>query len=116
MFWGDDNTITKYKLLHILPVTEIYKLKMGELFFKTIKLNEHQLLVNIIDEISFEHGHNTRNVNNFRLPLIATDMNKRFFLTNAIKFWRIIPENIKICETLPSFKKNLKKFLFEELS
>ena len=115
MFWGNDNTITKYRKLQILPVNEIYKLKMGELFFKTIKLNEHQLLTNIIAEISFEHGHNTRNIKNFRLPLIATDMNKRFFLTNAIKFWRNIPENIKNCETLPSFKKNLKNYLFEEI-
>ena len=36
--WGNENTVTKYKKLHILSVNEIYKLKMGEFFFKTIKL------------------------------------------------------------------------------
>ena len=54
IFWGNDNTITKYRMLQILPVTEIYKLKMGELFFKTIKLNEHQLLVNPLTPEGFQ--------------------------------------------------------------
>ena len=87
---------------------------MGEFFFKTIKLKEDQLLVDIIDEISFEHNHNTRNANNFRLPFISTDMNRRFFLSNAIKLWRDIPDEIKNCETLPSVRRNFKKLLFED--
>ena len=112
LYWGNDNTLTKYKKLNILPVNEIYNLKLGEFFFKTIKLNEHQLLVNILDEISFGHDHNTRNFNNFRLPMIATDMNKRFFLSNGIKLWREIRDNIKNCETLSSFRRNYEKQFF----
>ena len=86
---------------------------MGEFFFKTIKLKEDQLLVDIIDEISFEHNHNTRNANIFRLPFISTDMTRRFFSSNAIKLWRDIPDEIKNCETLPSFRRHFKKLLFE---
>ena len=110
---SDDDTTTKYRKLHILPVNEIYKLKMAEFFFKTIKLNEHQLLTNIIEEISFEHNHNTRNVIQFRLPLINTNVNKSFFLSNAIKLWATIPDEIKNSPNIFSFKARFKKLFFD---
>ena len=63
--------------------------------FKTIQVDEHQLLQNIVPEISFHHHYETGNSNSFRNPPSQIEPNKRFVVTNAIKFWRIIPDDTK---------------------
>ena len=112
MYRGDDDTLTKYRKLHILPVSNIYELRLAEFFYKTIKLNEPQLLTNILDEISFEHSYNTRRRDDFKLPLISTKVNSRFFLSNGIKLWRTIPDSVKCSSSLPKFREQFKNIFF----
>ena len=108
-----DNTATKYKNLNILTIPQIYMLHLGQFFFKTFVLNNNLLLHDITDELSFHHNHDTRNCKNFKLPMISTQVNKHFFLTNGTKLWNEIPTNIKSCNSLFTFKKEFKNYLFE---
>ena len=77
--------------------------------FKLINCSEQQLLCNITDEISFEHPYNTRNSNEFRLPQTLIEFNKRFFIVNAIKFWRSLSDDTKNSATISEFKYKIKK-------
>ena len=108
IYHSKDNTAAKYKKLKILTVPQLYDLKLGEFMFKIIQLNDHQLLQNIIPEISFHHPYRTRNFNSFRNPPSQIEPNKRFFVTNAIKFWRTIPNDTKNSSSLNIFRKKIK--------
>ena len=109
IYLSDDPTEIKYKKLNILSVPQIYNLRLGEFFFKTINLHQQQLLADILNDISFEHSYNTRYYRDFRIPQSLTDFNKRFFINNGIKFWRTLPNEIKSSETLPEFRNKIKQ-------
>ena len=109
IYLSDDPTEIKYKKLNILSVPQIYNLRLGEFFFKTINLHQQQLLADILNDISFEHSYNTRYYRDFRIPQSLTDINKRFFINNGIKFLRTLSNEIKSSETLPEFRNKIKQ-------
>ena len=93
------------------------------------KLDENILLHDILNEITFNHSHNTRHIGDYRLPAISTDINKHFFLTNAIKFWRTlslarthgllffqvsVSLDIKNSTSIQSFRSKLKNLYFNQ--
>ena len=73
-----DSTNDKYKKLEILTVNQIYQLRLAQFFYKSLILGKQQLLENVFEETIFDHRYSTRNVNNFRLPLLVTNVNKSF--------------------------------------
>ena len=103
------DTTNKFGHHKILTIPEIYKLKCIEFLYKTINLNKPPLLDEILPSITFNHQHNTRN-SRLRLPIIHTEFNRRFFLSNAVKFWNQLPEPIRNLDvTVHSFKYTIKK-------
>ena len=110
---GEHNTITKYKKLRILTVSQIYDLRLGEFMYKYLTLNERQLHFNITDEITLKHNYNTRNHDKFIPPPIQTETNRRFFIYNAVILWPNIPDNIKNSSSLYSFRSQFKSQYFK---
>ena len=106
------STCDKYKHLNILPLTQLYYLRISELFYKTLVLNQSQLLYDIIGEITFNHTYRTRHHDNFRLPRIRTEVNRHFFLTNCIKIWQQLPSEVKDATSLYQFKCKFKYLYF----
>ncbi len=59
------------------------------------------------------HSHNTRGSNyNFVIPQVNTVTSKTFYY-NAIKDWNALPEEIQSMRNRASFKKSVKKYLFD---
>ena len=110
----DDRTHLKYQKLNILTVPQIYNLRLAEFFFRLTILGENFLLYDILNEITFNHSHNTRHIDDYRLPAISTDMNKHFFLTNAIKFWRTLPLDIRNSTSIQSFRFKIKNLYLNQ--
>ena len=102
------DTSTKFSHHNILKVPQIYELKLGEIMFKTIVLDKPPLLVNVLPEITFSHEHMTRD-DRLRLPRIHTELNRRFFLSNAVRNWNALPKSIKYdSSSVYVFKKAMK--------
>ena len=56
-----------------------------------------------------------RSANQYRLqhPRVSTEFAKRSFGYLAPKIWNNIPLDIRLCSTLPTFKRHLKTYLFK---
>ena len=113
IYHSNHDTATKYTKLQILNVTQLYNLRLGEFFYKTLIMNQPQLLHDILPEISFHHSYNTRYHQNFRNPSVQINVNKRFFLYKAIEFWRTLTPEIQNSSSLNVFKNKIKKMYFE---
>ena len=70
----DDSTEIKYKKLNILSVPQIYNLRLGEFFFKSINLHQQQLLTDILHDISFEHSYDTRHYQDFQIHQVQVQI------------------------------------------
>ena len=114
IYHSSHDTATKYMKLQILTVTQLYNLRLGEFFFKTLKLNQPQLLHDILPEISFNHSYNTRHYQNFRNPPAQINLNKRFFLYKAIEFWRTLTPEIQNSSSLNVFRNRIKNMYFQK--
>ena len=106
------DTSNKFSKHKILTIPEIYQLKCAEFLYKTINLNKPILLEDILPEIYFNHQHDTRN-SRLRQPILRTEFNRRFFISNAVNFWNQLPESIRNLDvTLHTFKNTIKKYFF----
>ena len=112
---GNISTSGKYKELNILNLTQLYQSKLCETMFKILITKNSPLLTNIISNIEWTHNYNTRKRNEFKLPKINTEMNRRFFLTNALKAWENLPDDLKKSKTFLTFKSKVKLFLMNEI-
>jgi len=57
------------------------------------------------------HLHNTRQLNNLRLPLPRTNWGKQMFIYEAAKDWNSLLRELKDTRVLSIFKAKLKTFL-----
>ena len=63
----------------------------------------------------YTHLRTLRSANQYRLqhPRVSTEFTKRSFSYLAPKIWNNIPLDIRLCCTLPTFKRHLKTYLFK---
>ena len=115
LFPSNLSTNDRYKILGIPNLSQLYNLKLAETMYKIIILRNSPLLTDIINEIQWAHNYNTRRMTEFRLPMIYTQTNKIFFLSNAIKLWSRLPNHLKLSSTISCFKRNCKSHLLESL-
>ena len=82
-------------------------------FFKCYQLSQHQHFVTAIDELVPTHRYPTRAREDDRLntPFYRTNRCQQSFLFHAIQKWNSLPNSIKTCTTLESFKFNCKSYL-----
>ena len=109
---SDDRTIIKYKKLNVLTINQLYELRLGQFFFKSLKLGKQILLEDIFHDLNFTHNYNTRNLDNFRLPLTSTQVNRHFFINNGVRVWNVIPIDIKNSKSLYTFTNKFKEMCF----
>jgi hypothetical protein len=106
-------TTVLYSDLNILTISEIYKLRLSE--FMYLSLNGHRKLhFDFIDEISWNHEYNTRRQDEFRMYLCRLEINKCFFLNNAIKLWQSLSDDIKKSVSISVFRKKMKFYLLHQ--
>lgn len=80
----------------------------------TFKINLHQeptYLYNKLVRGSNMHSRNTRHCNLYTVPKHRTSQFQKSFSYNATKVYNKLPPDIKICSSVVSFRKNVKKYL-----
>ena len=69
-------------------------------------LNDHFVTRYIV------HDRNTRNKDYLNIPAYQSAAGQRIFLYRAIKLWNSLPRAITAADSLPTFEKKLREFLF----
>ena len=105
------NTNEKYHELDFLKVPALYKMRVLLFMYNWIRNDNYHFLNSTRNEINFEHNHNTRAENEFRLPFPRLNVNKQSVVYNGIKFWNELPVNLRQIQTIGGFKKSVLTYL-----
>ena len=102
--------------LHWLPVAQRIKYKVSCLCFQVLTGTApsyiSQLLTVYVPSRSLRSSTDDRL---FRVPRYSREAHGgRAFTSSAVKIWNSLPQNIRHSPSLPTFKRNLKAFLFQQ--
>ena len=86
---------------------------VGVLAFKCVKGLAPSCLSDRFVTRSTVHDRNTRNKDCLNIPAYQSVAGQRTFLYRAIKLWNSLPGAIIAADSLRTFKKKLREFLFE---
>ena len=98
-----------YKSLNILKLSDIYKLRVGVLMYRTIVLNECPTIQNNLVISYPQHNYTTRNSNLLIPPFPRVEAIRMNFQYQFVQIWNNIPDHIKHKPSLNAFKKALMK-------
>ena len=93
-------------------------LKLKDIFTLSTSLFVYKTLNNLIDSpinynIREAGAYNLRNRPHLQIPNHSSKQSERFLHIKGAKIWNDLPESIQRSSTIYSFKRNLKKYLFE---
>ena len=99
--------------LHWLPVQSRIEFKIACITYKVLTTGQPIYLSTLLNH--YTPLHTLRSANRYRLqhPRVSTEFAKRLFSYLAPKIWNNIPLDIRLCSTLPTFKRHLKTYLFK---
>ena len=100
-----DHTTPLFYSNKILKIDDLYKHSLGCYIYN----NQHLLI-----EHSRSHRYDTRGSNSLLLPRAELRSTEQSVIYNGLKIWDSLPNDIKICSTLSSFKYNYKNFLINQ--
>ena len=103
--------VTVLRELRWLPVTSFLKYTLGVSAFKCVKGLAPSYLCHRFKTRADVHDRNTRYKNNLNIPAYKTASGQRTFLYRTMSLWNSLPREIRECDNLPVFKRNLKEFL-----
>ena len=108
-----DHTEPLLKEHKLLSVTKIYDYNCAKFIHQCHNNNALSYFKNKLIKNSTFHNYDTRNKNSLRKPFIRLHKFTNTFLTKGIDIWNLLPEKIKIVNTLDSFKINAKRFMLD---
>ena len=94
----------------ILKINELYKLSLCSLVYRYTQPMVDLPSVTRFQARSSTHSHNTRQNQYLSIPRYNLTKSQSSFLYNSIQEWNSIPNEIKNCDTLKTFKNNLKGY------
>ena len=99
--------------LHWLPVQSRIEFKIACITYKVLTTGQPTYLSTLLNH--YTPLRTLRSANQYRLqhPRVSTEFAKRSFGYLAPKIWNNIPLDIRLCSTLPTFKRHLKTYLFK---
>ena len=106
-------TCDLFRNLKILKCPCIYKFQVAQFIYKYSENLLPPLFAYMFTQRSSIHNHNTRGKAQY-LPLkFSTALAKRSLRYDGILFWNTLSKDIQKCQSINSFKFNLKRFLIE---
>ena len=108
-----DHVTPVLQKLRWLPVSYYLTYTVGALAFKCVKGLAPSYLSDRFVTRSTVHDRNTRNKDYLNIPAYQSAAGQRTFLYRAIKLWNSLPRAITAADSLCTFKKKLREFLFE---
>ena len=103
--------LVKYR---ILKICDIYKLKLLCTMYKILNMNYCSGIFRDIIPDFPQHGHATRNLNNFPLPFPRTEQIRQSFMYQILNVWNAAPANLKNLNCYASFKKHCTDYLLSQ--
>jgi len=99
--------------LHWLPVQSRIEFKIACITYKVLSTGQPTYLSTLLNH--YTPLCTLRSANQYRLQhtRVSTEFVKRSFSCLAPKIWNNIPLDIRLCSTLPTFKRHLKAYLFK---
>ena len=105
------STRTLFPMLNILPLSSIYKLRLGLYMYK-VHLGLQPISILRLFHVNTDvHKHDTRQKKHFHTPIGKTYHIYKSFYFQSIKLWNQIMSNISIDINFPKFKSELRKYI-----
>ena len=104
-----EHTAPIFKSLQILVLDQIFKLNCQIFIYKCIRENRFPNFSNRLIRNSDIHNHNTRNNEIYRLPKGRLKKFRDSYIVQGFILWNALDLNVKQCNNLINFKKNIKK-------
>jgi len=99
--------------IKMLDFESIYKYFTAVKLFRTLRLGYHPHFSDLYSSLLPIHSYGTRfnNELNMNTPFYSKTKCNRSFLYQSVGIWNSLPDNLKLCNSLASFKRQLKPWL-----
>ena len=100
------------KQLHWLPVNYRIKFKLSTLIYRALAIHQPPYLASLLHFSNVPRQLRSSTSQQLSIPRTKLNLGKRAFSVAAPIIWNELPTTLKSCESLASFRKNLKTYLF----
>ena len=101
------------KQLHWLPVNYRIKFKLSTLTYRALAIHQPPYLASLLHFSNVPRQLRSSTSQQLSIPRTKLNLGKRAFSVAAPIIWNELPTTLKYCESLASFRKNLKTYLFK---
>ena len=101
------------KQLHWLPVNYRIKFKLSTLTYRAIPIHQPPYLASLLHFSNIPRQFRSSTSQQLSIPRTKLNLGKRAFSVAARIIWHELPTTLKSCESLASFRKHLKTYLFK---
>ncbi len=97
------------KNLNLLLFDDVYKYNVLVFMFQVYRANTCSVLCNMFQKCNIVHTHNTRFVNlNFFVPSYSIGIRRNFIAVSGVILWNNLSVNVRQCNSIYKFKRELK--------
>ena len=101
------------KQLHWLPVNYRIQFKLSTLTYRALAIHQPPYLASLLHFSNIPRQLRSSTSEQLSIPRTKLNLGKRAFSVAAPIIWNELPTTLKSCESLASFRKNLKTYLFK---
>ena len=101
------------KQLHWLPVNYRIQFKLSTLTYRALAIHQPPYLASLLHFSNIPRQLRSSTSQQLSIPRTKLNLGKRAFSVAASIIWNELPTTHKSCESLSSFRKNLKTYLFK---
>ena len=101
------------KQLHWLPVNYRIKFKLSTLTYRALAIHQPPYLASLLHFSNVPRQLRSSTSQQLSIPRTKLNLGKRAFSVAAPIIWNELPTTLKSCDSLASFRKNLKTYLFK---
>jgi hypothetical protein len=107
-----DHITPVLKSLHWLPIAQRIKFKLGLLVYKTLVYGEPDYLRAKLTYPTYNYNTRAAGTGKLHVPRTKWVLGERAFSVAGPRFWNSLDENIRMSDSLASFRSRLKTHLF----
>ena len=111
----DSSSETLLRNLHWLPISQRIKFKIAVLTFKTLHIGQPSYLADNLSLYNPSRNLRSSTANLLIIPDIRSEVGRNSFAYSAPTIWNSLPQPLRDCTCLTTFRKQLKSHLFAQL-
>ena len=107
-------TVNPIKQLKLLPVSDLLYIRDAVQMYKCMNNLAPSYLSQLFTKRSRTHSFLTRNRDSLQLPRCRTALAQQSFVFRGVTIWNSLPEELRNCSSIVSFKNQLKSELLSK--